>query len=94
MTDRQSDPLKLGSLNSMAVAGFVCAFMCTAAGLVMSIIALRQIKKGGGVQTGRGLALAGLAVSMIKISAWIVLGMLGLVYGKDIPSLVELFPGL
>ena len=40
------------------------------------------------------LKLAGLAVSMIKISAWIVLGMLGLVYGKDIPSLVELFPGL
>ena len=76
----------------MAVAGFVLAFMCTAAGLVVSIIALGQIKRSGGAQTGRGLALAGLAISFLKITGWVVLGGLGLVYGKDISSLVELLP--
>ena len=30
--------MKLGSLNTMAVAGFVCTFMCTAAGLVLSMM--------------------------------------------------------
>ncbi len=77
------DPLKLGSLNTMAVAGFALAFMCTAAGLVVSIIALGQIKKSGGSQTGRGFALAGLAIALLKISAWVVLGVLALIYGED-----------
>ena len=74
----------------MAVAGFVCAFMCTAAGLVISVIALGQLKKSGGAQTGRGLALAGLAVSLIKIMGWLVMGGLALIYGKDISSFVDL----
>ncbi len=87
MATSQKNPL--GSLNIMAVAGFALAFMCTAAGLVVSIIALRQIKQSHGAQTGRGLALAGLGISFLKITAWVVAGALALIYGKDISGIVE-----
>lgn len=87
MASSEKNPL--GSLNIMAVAGFALAFMCTAAGLVVSIIALGQIKRSDGAQTGRGLALAGLGISFLKITAWVVLGVLAMIYGKDISGVME-----
>ena len=87
MERKQTDGL--GSLNIMAVAGFALAFMCTLAGLVVSVIALGQIKKSGGAQTGKGFALAGLAISFLKISVWVVLGVLALIHVKDISSMAR-----
>lgn len=43
-------------------------------GLILSIIALSQIKKTG--ESGKGLAVAGLVISIVKI----VLGILGFIF--------------
>ena len=51
--------------NVLAIIGFVLAFVVNIAGLVVSIIALNQIKKSG--ERGHGLALAGVIISAISI---------------------------
>ncbi|MCA5924050.1 MULTISPECIES: DUF4190 domain-containing protein [Curtobacterium] len=51
--------------NVMAIVGFILAFVVNIAGLVVSIIALSQIKKTG--ERGRGLALAGVIISALSI---------------------------
>ncbi|MBO9046113.1 MULTISPECIES: DUF4190 domain-containing protein [Curtobacterium] len=51
--------------NVMAIVGFVLAFVVNIAGLVVSIIALSQIKKTG--ERGRGLALAGIIISALSL---------------------------
>lgn len=51
--------------NVMAIVGFVLAFVVSLAGLIVSIIALSQIKKTG--ERGRGLALAGVIISALSI---------------------------
>ncbi|WNY33058.1 DUF4190 domain-containing protein [Curtobacterium flaccumfaciens] len=60
--------------NVMAIVGFVLAFVVNIAGLVVSIIALSQIKKTG--ERGRGLALAGVIISALSVVfgiLWIIL---------------------
>lgn len=47
-------------LNTMSIAGFVLAFVVNIVGLVVSIIALAQIRRTG--ERGRGLAIAGVVV--------------------------------
>lgn len=49
--------------NQLAIAGFVLSFLFVPLGLILSIIALIQIKKSR--QAGKGLAIAGIAVSAI-----------------------------
>ncbi|MFJ7289549.1 DUF4190 domain-containing protein [Curtobacterium sp. AB451] len=49
----------------LAIVGFILAFVVNIAGLVVSIIALTQIKKTG--ERGRGLALAGVIISALSI---------------------------
>jgi hypothetical protein len=43
------------------------AFFCPLAGIVLGIIALTQISKTGGVQGGKGLAIAGIIVGGLFI---------------------------
>lgn len=47
----------------MAIVGLVCAFVCWPAGLVLSILASKKVKRTG--TQGKGLALAGLIVSCV-----------------------------
>jgi hypothetical protein len=54
------------STNSMAIAGFVLSFLIPILGLIFSWIALSQIKKSG--EKGKGLATAGLIISIIPIA--------------------------
>lgn len=61
-------------LNILAVAGFVLAFSATAAGLIVSIVALVQIRRKN--QRGAGLAVAGIAISGLAI----VIGAIILIY--------------
>ncbi len=49
--------------NQLAIAGFVLSFLIVPLGLILSIIALLQIKKTQ--QAGKGLAIAGIVVSAI-----------------------------
>lgn len=49
--------------NTMAIVGFVLSFLCFPAGLVISIIAIYQIRKTR--ERGNGLAIAGVIISGI-----------------------------
>lgn len=49
--------------NTMAIVGFVLSFLCFPAGLVISIIAILQIRKTR--ERGNGLAIAGVIISGI-----------------------------
>jgi peptidyl-prolyl cis-trans isomerase B (cyclophilin B) len=51
--------------NVLAIVGFILAFVFNIAGLVVSLIALSQVKKTG--ERGRGLALAGVIISIVSI---------------------------
>lgn len=55
-----------------AIAGFVLSFFCSIAGLILSWMALDEIKKSGGTLKGEGLAIAGIVISVL----WMVLGCL------------------
>lgn len=53
-------PTPTDRLNTLSIAGFVLAFVANIVGLVVSIIALVQIRRSG--ERGRGLAIAGIVV--------------------------------
>jgi len=53
--------------NGLAIAGFILSFFISLVGLILSIIALNQINKSGGMQKGKGLALAGIIISALSI---------------------------
>jgi hypothetical protein len=57
--------------NTMAILGLVFAFVFSPLGVVFSAIGLKQIKERR--ESGRGLALAGLIISIISIVLGIVL---------------------
>ena len=52
-----------GKYNTLAVVGFVLAFVSTFIGLGLSIAGLVQLKKTG--ERGRGLAIAGIVISSV-----------------------------
>jgi Na+/H+-dicarboxylate symporter len=51
--------------NLLAILSLVGAFVFSLAGLILGIIALKQIKETG--EQGRGLALAGIIISALSI---------------------------
>lgn len=57
--------------NGMAIAGFVCSFLFSIVGLVLSIIGYNQTKKTG--EKGKELALAGIIISGLSIVMTIVM---------------------
>jgi hypothetical protein len=56
--------------NGFAIASLVCAFFCTPLGLIFGFIARSQIKRTG--QSGSGLALAGIIISLISIAIAVI----------------------
>ncbi|RWZ52689.1 DUF4190 domain-containing protein [Labedella phragmitis] len=56
--------------NLLAILSLVGAFVFSLAGLILGIIALKQIKQTG--EQGRGLALAGIIISSIAIVLGII----------------------
>lgn len=73
MSDFQ--PLPPQKTNSMAIAGLVTAFVCcgTPVGIILSAIGLSQIKKDP-TQEGKGLATAGLVISILGTIFWTIYG--------------------
>lgn len=57
--------------NGLAIAGLIMAWLVAPIGLILSIIALRQIKSTG--QGGRKLAIAGIVLSSIILAIFAVL---------------------
>ena len=62
-TPATTAPGASAKFNTLAIVGFVLAFVVNIAGVVVSFIALSQIKKTG--ERGRGLALAGIILSIV-----------------------------
>lgn len=59
------DNNKQNSTNTMAILGFIFSILFSILGLIFSIIALKQIKEKH--EEGKGLATAGLIISIIKL---------------------------
>lgn len=60
--------------SGLAIAGFVCAFLCSILGLILSIMAKSEIAKSNGRLGGEGLATAGIVISIVGM-------VIGLIYG-------------
>jgi len=58
--------------NTLAIVGFILAFFVSLGGLIVSIIALGQIKRTG--ERGRGLALAGAIIGGLSLVIGIISG--------------------
>jgi type IV pilus assembly protein PilA len=71
--------------SGMAIAGFVCAFVCGVLGLVFSVIGRNECKRSGGTIKGEGLATAGMVISIITI----VLSVVGVLAAIAIPAFVD-----
>jgi hypothetical protein len=56
--------------NVLAIVGFILSFFVTVAGIVVSFIALSQIKRTG--EGGHGLALAGVILGFVFSFFWII----------------------
>ncbi|HVK71895.1 MAG TPA: DUF4190 domain-containing protein [Kofleriaceae bacterium] len=59
--------------SGLAIAGFVCSFLCGLLGLILSIVALSEIKKSDRLLGGEGLAIAGIVISLASMVLAIVL---------------------
>jgi uncharacterized membrane protein len=68
--------------NGLAIASLVCSVtgiipfffgISCVVGIVLGFVSLRQIKRTGGVQQGRGLAIAGIAVGFSLIAIFVLL---------------------
>jgi hypothetical protein len=66
-------PMMQPRTSGMAIAGFVCSFLCGILGLIFSIIGYNQIKKSNGALTGGGLAIAGIIISILQFVIGIAL---------------------
>jgi hypothetical protein len=60
-------PNMMPRMNGLAIAGFVCSFLCALVGLILSIVAYNQCKKSNGMLKGEGFAMAGIIISICMI---------------------------
>lgn len=70
--------------NGLAIAGFICSFLVSLLGLILSIVGLNQIKKQGG--KGRGLAIAGIIISAAGMVIQVILVIALIVGGASYAS--------
>jgi uncharacterized membrane protein len=68
--------------NGLAVASLVCSIagvvpfffgIPCVVGIILGFVGMSQVKKSGGVQRGRGLALAGVIVGFSLIALFVIL---------------------
>lgn len=63
--------------NTLAIVGFVASFLVNIVGIIVSAIALKQIKQSG--EKGRGLAIAGLVIGSLSLLVGLIIGILMIV---------------
>ena len=66
-------PAKNEGTNTLAVVGFILSFFFALAGLICSIIGLRQCKQYKD-DNGKGLAIAGIVISALSLFVSFILG--------------------
>jgi Tfp pilus assembly protein PilE len=68
--------------SGLAIAGFVCAFLCSVLGLVLSILGLNECNRSGGTVKGKGFAIAGIIISGLSV-------VLGILAAVAIPAFLD-----
>ena len=68
--------------NTLAIVGFILAFLFSFVGGILGIIALNQIKNSAGAEGGKGLAIAAIVIGFIPIIMIVLLMLLGPVIGS------------
>lgn len=66
----QSDEVSSNKTNVLAILSLVFSFLFSPVGLILGIISLKQIKKTS--EKGKGLAIAGVIISLISIIIFVV----------------------
>ncbi|MCZ2823270.1 MULTISPECIES: DUF4190 domain-containing protein [unclassified Modestobacter] len=69
--DPESWPVRAVGTDAMAVLGLVFAFVLFPLGIVFSALGLRNTRRDG--TRGRGLALAGMTVSLLQLAGVVAL---------------------
>jgi len=59
----------------LSIAGLLCGFT-PILGVIFGFVARRQIRNSGGIQTGDGLAIAGIIIGFILLALAILVGVL------------------
>jgi uncharacterized membrane protein len=73
--------------NTLAIVGFILAFLMSFVGGILGIVALSQINKSGGVEGGKGLAIAAIVIGFLPILVIVVLSILGPAIGNVFSSI-------
>src|SRR5580704_7892796 len=60
-------PVAAARTSGMAIAGFVLSFFCGILGLIFSILGLSQCNRSNGAVKGKGLAIAGMVISIVTL---------------------------
>lgn len=56
-------PMTPPRTSGLAIAGFICAFVCSPLGFILSLLGYNQVKSSRGQLKGSGFAVAGMAIS-------------------------------
>ena len=58
-------PTHAPRMSGLALAGFITAFLCGPLGFILSLLGYNQVKNSRGQLTGKGFAVAGMAISSV-----------------------------
>jgi uncharacterized membrane protein len=67
--------------NTLAIVGFILSFFFSFVGAILGLVALDQIKKSAGMESGKGLAIAAVIIGFVPIVVIVILAILGPVIG-------------
>jgi len=94
MTFSPAAPVAAPKTSGLAIASLICGIVgCTGigaiAGLILGFVALSKIKNSGGQMTGRGLAIAGIVISVFMMLVFAVFVVMGLFTALAMPRAVR-----
>lgn len=67
------NPVILPHTPFVVILGFILSFIIPIAGLILSIIGLNLVKNSATGVRGRGLAIAGIVISILMFLVWMAL---------------------
>jgi hypothetical protein len=73
--------------NTLAIVGFILAFFVSVAGIIVSAIALGQIKKTG--EGGHGLAVGGIIVGIVVTLLYIIIIIVNIIIAASYATVIN-----